>query len=71
MNGVRLSRLSDRPAATGNRDDDSAAELHWDVPAEAAAQNGDNTLTVWIDQRSPQARDALTLKEAWLQVTCQ
>ena len=68
INGVRLSR-PDRPAATGNGDDDSGC-LHWDVPAEAAAQ-GDNMLTVWIDQRSPQARDALTLKEAWLQVTCQ
>ena len=66
INGVRLSR-SDRPAATGNGDDDSA-RLHWDVPAEAAAQ-GDNTLTVWIDQRSPQARDPVTLREAWLQVT--
>ena len=68
LNGLRLSQ-SDPPAPAGNRDDDSA-KLHWDVPAEAAAQ-GDNTLTVWIDERSPQPRDALTLKEAWLQVTCQ
>ena len=66
VNGLRLLR-SDRPATTGNRDDDSA-RLHWDVPAEAAA-NGDNTLTVWIDQRSPQARDPVTLREAWLKAT--
>ena len=66
INGLSVSR-HDPPAAAGNGKDDSA-RLHWDVPAEATAQD-DNTLTVWIDERSPQARNALTLNEAWLQVT--
>ena len=41
--------------------------MHWDIPAEAV-RLGDSRLTVWIDERSPQVRGAVTLSEAWLQV---
>ncbi len=66
ISGSRLSR-SDRPAMTWDGGD-ASARLHWDVAADAV-KPGDNRLTVWIDERSPQARDAVTLNEAWLQVT--
>ena len=48
--------------------DDAPIQMHWDVPADAV-KLGDNSLTVWLDERSPQAQDAVTLDEAWLQVT--
>ena len=66
VNGLRLSR-SDDPGGVSDAGDDST-QVHWDVPADAVSL-GDNTLTVWIDERSPQTRDAVTLSEAWLQVT--
>ncbi len=66
VNGSRLPR-TDTPAMTWNGGD-ALARMHWDVPADVV-RPGDNTLTVWIDGRSPQARDTVTLSEAWLQVT--
>ena len=66
MNGQRLSR-SDTPAMEWDGSD-ASARLHWDVPSEAVAP-GDNSLTVWVDERSPLAREPVTLNEAWLQVT--
>ena len=66
MNGAPLSR-SDRPAMTWDGGE-ASERLHWNVAADAV-KPGDNRLTVWIDERSPQARDAVTLNEAWLQVT--
>jgi len=65
VNGRRLSP-SGEPGAEPNAGDDSTGVL-WDVPADAV-RPGDNTLTVWIDERSRQARDTVTLNEAWLQV---
>ena len=66
VNGQRLSR-SDTPAMEWDGSD-ASARLHWDVPSEAVAP-GDNSLTVWIDERSPLAREPVSLNEAWLQVT--
>ena len=48
--------------------DNGPMQMHWDVPADAV-KPGNNTLTVWLDQRSPEARDAVTLSEAWLKAT--
>ena len=66
ISGSRLS-WSDRPAMTWDGGE-ASDRLHWNVAADAV-KPGDNRLTVWIDERSPQARDAVTLNEAWLQVT--
>ena len=65
VNGVSLSP-SGSPGAESDAGGDST-QLHWDVPADAV-KPGDNTLAVWIDERPPQAQDAVTLDEAWLQV---
>ncbi len=66
VNGISLSR----PANPGSAPDPAAdsSQMHWHVPADAL-NPGDNTLTMWIDKRSPHAQDAVTLNEAWLQVT--
>ena len=66
VNGQRLLR-SDTPSMTWDGGD-ALARMHWDAAA-GAVRPGDNTLTVWLDERSPQAREAVTLSEAWLQVT--
>ena len=65
VNGLRLSQ-SGEPGTVSDGGGDST-RMHWDVPADAA-RPGDNSLMVWIDERSPQARNPVTLNEACLKV---